>query len=83
MTYETHENTDEVSCREKIANKNLAPTNGNADKEEGSSNVIFWEHVENLDVSARKQLPTPSTVYRRIGSDDPNDLDEMTRSVGS
>ena len=36
LTYKMRENTNEVSCREKIESNNLVPTIGDADKEDKS-----------------------------------------------
>ena len=83
LTYKIQEITNEVSCREKVENNNLAPTIGDDYKEESASNVSSYEQVENSEVSACKHLQTSSIVYRPRNSDDPNDLNERTTSVGS
>ena len=83
VTYKIQEITNEVSCREKVESNNLAPTIGDADKEESASNVSSCEQVENSEVSACKQLHTASIVYRPRNPDNPNDLNERTTSVAS
>ena len=62
LAHKIQENTNEVSCREKIESNNQGPTVGDADKVRKSSTVSFCEQT-------RSNVPSPTSRSRRKGNE--------------
>ena len=79
LTQKIQENTNEVSCREKIESNNPALTVGDADKVSKSSFVSSCEQTRS------NALSSTSTTVNNTEKDqkDENNLEEGTTSVGS
>ena len=79
LTYKVHENTNEVSCCEKIESTNMASTVRNVDKESKSLNVSFCEQTRSNNTLSCTLL----TMYNTEGRITLEGLDNLYDGIRS